>query len=235
MRGNVVSLESHDTRGKVVGVAGGVASGKSAVTQFLAEMGGLVLNADEMAHEVLRQPEVVDLLVDHFGSQILLKIPDQDLGQNTEKDDRVPARVLDRSGIAKQVFGETEQHKSNRQFLESVVLSRVRDRLLREIEIWKNQSGAKTFLVLDVPLLFERGWNRFCDYVLMVDTPEAKRKENAVRRGWSEQDWRARELSQMNIAEKRDRATHLIPNDSSLDNLRTQVQAWYAKHLDNHK
>jgi len=230
-----VSLESHDTSGKVVGIAGGVASGKSAVTQFLAELGGLVLNADEMAHEVLRQPEVVDLLVDHFGSQILLKIPDQDLGQNTEKDDRMPARVLDRSGIAKQVFGETVQHKSNRQFLESVVQSRVRDRLLREIEIWKNQSGAKTFLVLDVPLLFERDWNRFCDYVLMVDTPEAKRKENAVRRGWSEQDWRAREQSQMSIAEKRDRATHLISNDSSLDDLRTQVQAWYATHLDSHK
>ncbi|MFN7844736.1 MAG: dephospho-CoA kinase [Pirellula sp.] len=230
-----MSLESHDTSGKVVGIAGGVASGKSAVTQFLAELGGLVLNADEMAHEVLRQPEVVDLLVDHFGSQILLKIPDQDLGQNTEKDDRMPARVLDRSGIAKQVFGETVQHKSNRQFLESVVQSRVRDRLLREIEIWKNQSGAKTFLVLDVPLLFERDWNRFCDYVLMVDTPEAKRKENAVRRGWSEQDWRAREQSQMSIAEKRDRATHLISNDSSLDDLRTQVQAWYATHLDSHK
>jgi dephospho-CoA kinase len=64
-----------------------------------------------------------------------------------------------------------------------------------------------------------------------VDTPEAKRKENAVRRGWSEQDWRAREQSQMSVSEKRDRATHLIPNDSSLENLGKQVQSWYAEHL----
>ena len=226
-----MSLESRNHNGKVVGIAGGVASGKSAVTRFLAELGGLVLNADEMAHEVLRQPEVVDLLVDHFGSQILSKTLHQEPVDGFRRDDRVASKVLDRSKIAKQVFGETRQHESNRAFLESVVQSRVRDRLLREIEIWKNEVGDNTFLVLDVPLLFERGWDRFCDYVLMVDTPEAKRKENAVRRGWSEQDWRAREQSQMSVSEKRDRATHLIPNDSSLENLGKQVQSWYAEHL----
>jgi dephospho-CoA kinase len=133
--------------------------------------------------------------------------------------------------IAKQVFGATEQHKINLQFLESVVQTRVRDRLLREIEAWRNGSGSKTFLVLDVPLLLERGWDRFCDYVLMIDTPDEMRKANAIRRGWTEQDWRARELSQMSVAEKGDRATHLIPNRSSLDNLRNEVRRWFEEHL----
>lgn len=228
-----MSLEPSRHYGKVVGIAGGVASGKSAVTQFLAELGGLVLNADQMAHEILRQPEVVDLLVDHFGSQILLTNPGQELTPSIGMDDRVASRVLDRSMIAKQVFGETLQHKSDRQFLESVVQSRVRDRLLREIDAWKKGNGTKTFLVLDVPLLFERDWDQFCDFVLMVDTPEAKRKENAARRGWSEEDWREREQSQWSVSEKRDRATHLIPNDSSLNDLKSQVQDWYAKHLGN--
>ncbi len=226
-----MSQDLSNQHGKVVGIAGGVASGKSAVTQFLAELGGVILNADQMTHEVLRQPEVVDLLVEHFGSQILSTTPDQELGKSHGKDDRVSSRVLDRSMIAKRVFGETDQHKSDRQFLESVVQSRVKDRLLREIDIWKSKDGAKTFLVLDVPLLFERDWERFCDYVLMVDTPESKRKENAARRGWSEEAWRSRERSQMSVSEKRDRSTHRIPNDSSLENLRKQVQSWHAKHL----
>ena len=228
-----MSLEPSSHGGKVIGIAGGVASGKSAVTQFLAELGGLVLNADQMAHEILRQPEVVDLLVDHFGSQILSTTPDQEPTPSSGKDDREEGRVLDRSMIAKQVFGDTVQHKSNRQFLESVVQSRVRERLHREIETWKKGNGTKTFLVLDVPLLFERDWDQFCDFILMVDTPEAKRKENAARRGWSVDDWRSREQNQLSVSEKRDRATHLIPNDSSLNDLKSRVQNWYAKHLGN--
>jgi dephospho-CoA kinase len=224
-----MSPEPSDRCGKVIGIVGGVASGKSAVTQFLAELGGGVLNADKMAHEVLQQPRVINLLVNHFGSQILsIKTERERTG---DEDVRVYRRSLDRSMIAKQVFGATEQHKINLQFLESVVQTRVRDRLLREIEAWRNGSGSKTFLVLDVPLLLERGWDRFCDYVLMIDTPDEMRKANAIRRGWTEQDWRARELSQMSVAEKRDRATHLIPNRSSLDNLRNEVQRWFEEHL----
>ncbi len=215
--------------GKIVGIVGGVASGKSEVTRFLAELGGRVLNADQMAHEVLSEPEVIDLLVDHFGSQVLLVKPERQ--QTNDEHTRGDSRSLNRSMIAKQVFGDTEQHKVNRQYLESVVQTRVRDRLTREIESWRSKNKSKTFLILDIPLLFERGWDRFCDYILMIDTPEEMRKANAFRRGWTEQDWRARELSQMSVVEKGARATHLIPNRSSLDNLRTEVLDWFEKHF----
>ncbi|MCU0710962.1 MAG: dephospho-CoA kinase [Pirellula sp.] len=226
-----MSLEPASPLGKIVGVVGGVASGKSAVTQFLAELGGIVLNADAMAHDVLQQPQVVDALVEHFGAQVLLTFPSQEIGSSLEKEVRTAERVLNRSAIGKLVFGKTEQHRVNMQYLESVVQTQVRDRLIQEIECWRKGAEAKSFLVLDVPLLFERGWDRFCDYVLMVDTPDAKRMENAVRRGWSESDWRAREQIQLALSDKRDRATYSIPNDSSLENLRTRVRDWYATHL----
>lgn len=224
-----MSQEPSDRSRKIIGIVGGVASGKSEVTRILGELGGRVLNADQMAHEVLKEPEVIDLLVDYFGSQVLLGNPERQ--PTSDKQTRGDSRSLDRSMIAKQVFGDTEQHKINRQYLESVVQTRVRDRLTREIEIWKSKSGSNIFLVLDVPLLFERGWDRYCDYTLMIDTPEEMRKANAMRRGWTEQDWRARELNQMSVAEKQARATHFIPNRSSLENLRTEVLEWFEKHF----
>lgn len=224
-----MSQEQNDRSRKVIGIVGGVASGKSEVTRILKELGGRVLNADQMAHEVLREPEVIDLLVDHFGVQVLLTSQErQHLGDEPAQNEN---RLLNRAVIAKLVFGDTEQHKINREYLEAVVQTRVRDRLSREIEIWKLENMWKTFLVLDVPLLFERGWDHYCDYILMIDTPEEMRKANALRRGWTEQDWRARELNQMSVAEKHARATHFIPNGSSLENLRTKVLDWYEKHL----
>lgn len=224
-----MSQEPNERSRKIIGVVGGVASGKSEVTRILGELGGRVLNADQIAHEVLRDPEVIDLMVDHFGEQVLLVNPERQT--TSDKQTRGDSRSLDRSLIAQQVFGDTEQHKINREYLEAVVQTRVRDRLNREIEIWKSENKWKTFLVLDVPLLFERGWDRYCDYILMIDTPEEMRKANALRRGWTEQDWRARELNQMSVAEKGTHATHLIPNRSSLENLRTEVLEWFEKHV----
>lgn len=224
-----MSQEPNDRSRKIIGVVGGVASGKSEVTRILGELGGRVLNADQIAHEVLREPEVIDLMVDHFGEQVLLT--SQERRHLGDKHAQNESRFLNRAVIAKLVFGDTEQHKINREYLEAVVQTRVRDRLNREIEIWKLENKWKTFLVLDVPLLFERGWDRYCDYILMIDTPEEMRKANALRRGWTEQDWRARELNQMSVAEKGTRATHLIPNRSSLENLRTEVLEWFEKHV----
>ncbi len=217
----------------IVGIVGGVASGKSAVTQYLEELGGKVLNADKIAHEVLQIPEVIDALTNRFGAQVLLSSePAQTVHSKAPIIDQ-PKRALDRSAIAKLVFGETEQHQSNRHFLESIVQTRVRDRLRDEIERWRKDVRDQTFLVLDVPLLFERDWDRYCDFVLMVDTPDWKRLENAARRGWSEQEWRAREKTQMAVSEKRERANSAIPNDASLEDLRARVKEWHLKHIGN--
>ena len=215
---------------KVVGIVGGVASGKSAVARYLAELGGLVLNADKITHEVLQQPEVIETLVNRFGAGILGPAA------------RLHDRSLDRSAIAKLVFGDSPEHQDNRHFLESVVQKRVRNRLLDELASWQlqacdgNRDGAnalssRSFLVLDIPLLFERDWDRYCDFVLMVDTPDDKRRENAARRGWSDSDWQRRENNQWPVARKRERATHIIHNDSDLDNLKRRVSAWHNENI----
>lgn len=217
---------------KIVGIVGGVASGKSVATKMLAELGGRILNADEIAHQVLAQPEVIDQLVNRFGSQIL----------ENENDEEPTKRKLDRKRIAKLVFGETTEHKSNKDFLESIVQTRVREQLLRELSKWKqfNQDSARQthdlkrpykFLVLDIPLLFERGWEKHCDIILMIDTPEESRRAFAMARGWTEAEWRAREINQMPIVEKRARATDVITNDDGLEQLKNRIRNWYESKI----
>jgi dephospho-CoA kinase len=195
---------------------------------MLAELGGRILDADAIAHQVLTQPEVIEQLVNRFGSQIL----------EYDNEEEPTKRKLNRKRIARLVFGETPEHQSHKDFLESIVQTRVRQQLLRELSEWKqlNQDSASPpndpkrpckFLVLDIPLLYERGWDEHCDTILMIDTPDDRRRAFAMARGWTEAEWRAREINQMPIVEKRARATDIITNDDGLEQLRNRIQNWY--------
>ena len=197
----------------IVGVLGGIASGKSLVTQWLEELGATVLVADGIAHDILRQEEVVKEVVRRFGESVLA---DHERPQ------------IDRKKLAALVFGSSEHHVAKRSQLEAIVQPRVRIELQKQIDQWKatHHSGV---LVLDIPLLIERDWVKQCDCVLMVDTPDAMRREFAAARGWSESQLAAREATQLSIAEKRKHATFILVNDSTQEQLRDKVQQWWTE------
>ena len=197
----------------IVGVLGGIASGKSLVTQWLEELGATVLVADGIAHDILRQEEVVKEVVRRFGESVLA---DHERPQ------------IDRKKLAALVFGSSEYHVAKRSQLEAIVQPRVRIELQKQIDQWKatHHSGV---LVLDIPLLIERDWVKQCDCVLMVDTPDAMRREFAAARGWSETQLAAREATQLSIAEKRKNATFILVNDGTQEQLRDKVQQWWTE------
>jgi dephospho-CoA kinase len=197
----------------IVGVLGGIASGKSLVTQWLEELGATVLVADGIAHDILRQEEVVKEVVRRFGESVLA---DHERPQ------------IDRKKLAALVFGSSEHHVAHRSQLEAIVQPRVRIELQKQIDQWKatHHSGV---LVLDIPLLIERDWVKQCDCVLMVDTPDAMRREFAAARGWSESQLAAREATQLSIAEKRKNATFILVNDGTQEQLRDKVQQWWTE------
>ena len=197
----------------IVGVLGGIASGKSLVTQWLEELGATVLVADGIAHDILRQEEVVKEVVRRFGESVLA---DHERPQ------------IDRKKLAALVFGSSEYHVAKRSQLEAIVQPRVRIELQKQIDQWKatHHSGV---LVLDIPLLIERDWVKQCDCVLMVDTPDAMRREFAAARGWSESQLAAREATQLSIAEKRKNATFILVNDGTQEQLRDKVQQWWME------
>jgi dephospho-CoA kinase len=202
----LVRLRANMNNPIVVGLVGGVASGKSEVSRQLQSHGAHVVHADAIGHEVLREPDVREALVIHFGNSIL----------------SADATEIDRSQLAKRVFGDDPAIVSERRHLESIVHPRIRQRIAdaldaarRAPEIW--------LIVLDVPLLIESGWVESCQRVIMVEAQEAIRLSRAMDRGWTESAFRERERSQTSLGAKRAAATDIIDNSGSMESLREQV------------
>jgi dephospho-CoA kinase len=179
----------------ILGLTGGIASGKSFAGGLLAERGAVVLDADRHAHAVLGDPAVLRALVERWGDAVLA-------------DDG----LLRRSEVARRVFGDSPEAIAERRFLEGQVHPRVRERLKAEL-LEAAQRGVPV-AVLDIPLLFEAGWADECDAVLFVDTPLEIRQQRAAQRGWSAEELARREASQMPVEEKRAAADEIIPGDN---------------------
>ena len=191
--------ESPPGKALVIGLLGGVASGKSAVAGLFRERGALVLNADEMAREVLDLPGMVELVETRLGPGLV--------GADGK---------LDRKALADKVF----RSKKARSILESLVhprvLAGIRDRLSRLRE-------GPGLVVLDVPLLLEAGLEEECDYLVFVESPETERERRALQRGWAPGERLRREKTQMSLETKRGKADYIVNNSGSLDETRKQV------------
>jgi dephospho-CoA kinase len=179
----------------ILGLTGGIASGKSFAGGLLAERGAVVLDADRHAHAVLGEPAVLEALVGRWGDSILAE-----------------DGSLRRSEVAKRVFGDTPAAIAERRFLEGLVHPRVRQRL--KAELAEAARRGVPVAVLDIPLLFEAGWADACAAVLFVDTPLEIRQQRAAKRGWSAEELARREASQMPVDEKRAAADEVIPGDN---------------------
>jgi dephospho-CoA kinase len=195
-------------RPQVVGLIGGIASGKSCVAKLLVEHGACVISADAIGHQILLEPVVRDELLLLFGPSIF------DAQGN-----------IDRSAIAKLVFGNDDQSKSRRKELEAILHPRIRVQAQKQIDGIINESN-KPMIVLDAPLLIEAGWQSFCDAIVFVDTPMVRRIDFARQRGWSPEELSRREANQLPLDEKRSYASFIISNSGSIDDLKRQVEAF---------
>ena len=184
----------------VVGLLGGIGSGKSAVAGLFKEMGARVVDAYAIAHRVLREPAVRSKLVSWWGPQV------------------APRGRVNRSEVARRTFGSKEQTRK----LNALVHPRIGEALKREIERARRRGGV---LVLEAALLLETGTSRWCDVLIYVDAPARLRKERAVARGWSAADWKRREKAQWPLDRKKSRADRVIDNSGGLAATRKQVES----------
>lgn len=202
--------DSPKCRKLVIGLIGGIGSGKTLVAQLLRELGGYVIEADKLGHEALRQPELRARIVERWGEQIL-----DEHGE------------IDRARLAKIVFSDPRE----RQALEAVVHPYIGRRIAEEIEQARNNPAAR-FIVIDAALLLEAGWQRVCDKVIFVDAPAHLRQQRTQQsRGWSAAEWQAREAAQWPVEEKRRLADAVLVNTSDVISLRQQVQSLIARWL----
>jgi dephospho-CoA kinase len=190
----------------VLGIVGGIGSGKSRVAAEFAAIGWLVVDFDAKVRKALSTISVRDTLVDWWGEKVL------------DRDGN-----LDRKAVASIVFKDAQQRERLESLLHPMVL------LTRDQAQQLARDADAPGVVLDAPLLFESGQDRACDAVVFVETSHQTRLNRVMdHRGWSPDDLRTRESSQMPLTEKRARSTHIIQNEPGNDDLSDRVAALSA-------
>src|SRR5436190_2770680 len=186
----------------VIGVTGGVGSGKSAAAELLARHGGKLVVADALGHEALRDPAVRSRIVGRWGERVL------------------ESGEVDRRKLGSIVFAD----ETERRALEAISHPWIVRRMKEEVATAR-LDPAVGFVVIDAALLVEAGWDAVCDRVVYVEAaPEVRQERVRVQRGWGADELRRREAAQLPLTRKRSRADHVIDNSSTLDHLDRQVQ-----------
>jgi len=190
-------------RKPVIGLIGGIGSGKSRVSATLGRQGGRVINADELGHQALRQPEIRQQVVKRWGSGLL------------DEQGEVVRRQL---GAI--VFGNPAERKA----LESLVHPWIGNVIRSEV-VRAQLDPSVRFIVLDAAVMLEAGWNDVCDTLVFLDTPRPLRLQRLLQqRGWTAEEVQTRENAQMPLTEKAARADHVLDNSGSLQQLDSQIE-----------
>ena len=187
---------------RIIGITGGIASGKSTVTEFLRQQGYQVIDADQVVHE-LQEPggRLYQALLSTFGSAIL------------QEDGR-----LDRSKLGAMIFGNPELLAQSSQIQNKIIREELADRrdLLAETQV---------VFFMDLPLLFELQYEDWFDQIWLVDvTEETQLSRLMTRNALSQVEAEKRIAAQLSLQEKRKRADVLIDNNGSLEETRQQIR-----------
>ena len=189
---------------KLIGLTGGIASGKSTVAKILKRLGAAVVDADALAREVVEPGhDAWKDIVEAFGAEVLQ-----------------PDRTLDRQKLRATIFNNPAARKK----LEAIIHPRVR--ALAEERIRQHAAAGYEIVVYEVPLLFEgnlQEWLR--PVVLVACNLNIQRRRLQERDGLSVDAAQKHIEAQMSLAEKRPLADYVIENDGSLEDLEREVQA----------
>lgn len=192
-------LQTTPDRPMLIGLTGGIGSGKSTALRLLAELGCATLSTDEVVHAIQTRPQTIDAMVERFGDQIAVD------GE------------LDRAEVARIIFADEKE----RAWLEGLIWPQVGGEIAR----WGEEAAAATpkprALVVEVPLLFESGMDQAFDQTICISAQEEVRAERAASRGHEAVEERA--SRQLSPDEKASRATWVIANDGSTAQLKDEL------------
>ncbi|MBU9888909.1 MAG: dephospho-CoA kinase [Candidatus Omnitrophica bacterium] len=188
----------------VVGLTGGFGAGKSSVAQFFRKFGAEVLDADKIAHDALKRGSpVFDRVAELFEAA---------LEKNGKK--------LNREKIAEEIFA----NRKKRAMLEALVHPYVHDRLKEKI-----RASERKIILVEVPLLFEAGYQDLCDKVLVVKCNHQAKQKRLGKKGFAPEEVRARERAQMAEALKAQKADFILDNSNSIYQTRRDAELLWRK------
>jgi dephospho-CoA kinase len=193
---------------RILGLTGGIGSGKSMVAQMFAQLGAAVVDADQLAREIVEpgQPALQEIAAT-FGPEVLL-----------------PDGRLDRPRLAGIIFADPAERAK----LDAITHPRIRARMDEEIKARRSDPGV---LIVDIPLLYENDRIDTVEKVIVVWVdPPTQLRRISQRGGLSAEAARQRISAQLPLDAKRARADHVIDNSGELEETRRQVEAIYRRY-----
>ena len=187
--------------GKIIGITGGIASGKSTVTNFLRQKGFEVVDADAHVHQLQKSGgRLYQILVEHFGEKILL--------ENGE---------LNRPLLASLIFSNSEEQEWSKETQGQIIreeLGSLRDKLAQTEDVF----------FMDIPLLFEQEYASWFDETWLVYVSRDTQLDRLMKRDYlTIEDAQARLASQWSLEEKKRLASHILDNNGSREQMLSQV------------
>lgn len=195
-----------------IGLTGGIACGKSTVSNMLRSMGALIVDADVIAREVVAPGEEAwQQIIDCFGIEMLL--------ENQE---------IDRGKLGALVFSDEEARKK----LNGIVHPAVRKRMNEQAQAGE-EAGEKV-IIMDIPLLFESSLEHLVEQIIVVYCPEGVQMERLMKRNeFTKEEAINRIKSQIPIEEKKKRGDFVIDNSGTIEETEKQIAGLYSLLLQN--
>jgi len=192
---------------KVIGLTGGIGSGKSTVSHLLTNLGAVAIDADKVGHEAF-QPgtKLWQEIVKNFGEEILK-----------------PDKTVDRSRLGNFVFGNQEALSKLNAIMHPSMYEIVKEKIA------DHRRKGVPVVVLEASLLIEAGWIKLVDEVWVVIASEETVVERIRQSGkWSEEQTRARIRSQLTVEERLKKADRVIDNNGNLNQMKARVkELWH--------
>lgn len=191
----------------VIGVVGGIASGKSFVTGHLKSFGAVVLDADRIGHDVLLREPVKTEIRNRWGDAVF-----------------ATKGEVDRGKLATIVFDPNQPEQL--QHLEAITHPLIANELRAQINRYR-EANDFDYVVLDAPVMVKAGWFVVCDVIIFVDATTEVRWQRASERGWSREMFDRREAMQASIDRKRQISSHVIDNNGTREDAARQVDEFW--------
>ena len=183
---------------KIIGITGGLATGKTTVADMFVQKGAVKIDADRIAHGLLEEDQKIrDKVIDAFGEGILT------------------GGKIDRKKLANIVFKDKDKLKKLTNILHPRIIENIKERIEKE--------GDK-IIVIDAPLLMEAGLEEMMDVIIVVKAERHTQIKRAVNRGISEEEAEAIIKNQMPLSEKIKKADYVIDNEEKIEKIKEGVE-----------
>ncbi len=185
----------------VIGIVGGVGSGKSSVARWLNQHHSIpVIDGDQIGHEILKYSSVKQRIQQRFGTAVFNEGGD-----------------INRAKLADVVFGSQQKNQQAKADLEKIVHPEIRKEIERQIHDIRTRK-TDSAIILDAAVMLEAGWDDLCDFVVFVEADQQQRLQRVSQsRGWDSSEWKSREESQVKLEAKQKASSAVVKNSGTLE------------------